>query len=154
DFLDLVEQGPVADLQELGGPDAVPAGLLEDTGDRLPLGRPRRRPGQLLERYDGRAGRRSGTAVDGSRGGPAGRGDRASRDGGSPGSVAAGPARAQERRALEPGIVEDDHPFHEVLELPDIPREAVPTEALDCARREGEFLAVKGLCIALGKVSG
>lgn len=39
DILDLVEQRPVADLQELRGLDPVPAGLLEDPGHRLTLGR-------------------------------------------------------------------------------------------------------------------
>lgn len=39
DILDLVEQRAVADLQELRGLDPVPAGLLEDPGHRLTLGR-------------------------------------------------------------------------------------------------------------------
>ena len=48
--LDLVEQGPVADVERLRRADAVPAGLLEAFEDGLPLGRLGGLPGDVLER--------------------------------------------------------------------------------------------------------
>jgi hypothetical protein len=51
---DLVEQGPIANLQQLGRLGTVPAGSLQDPVDRLPLGRARRLSGDVLERVDWR----------------------------------------------------------------------------------------------------
>ena len=55
-ILDLVEQGPVAGLQQPGRANAVPVRLLERLQDRAPLGRLRGLPGDLLERDRRRLG--------------------------------------------------------------------------------------------------
>src|SRR6266581_6161989 len=50
-LLDLVKKRAVADPQSPSGPHAVPPGLLEHLGDRFALGRLRRPPRDLLERW-------------------------------------------------------------------------------------------------------
>src|SRR5438876_2788643 len=54
--LDLVEERSIADLQHLGGLDAIPPALLQRASDDLPLGLQHRAPGDLLERQALRRG--------------------------------------------------------------------------------------------------
>src|SRR5262249_26286096 len=87
---DLVEQSPIADLQELGRLGPVPTGLLEDSADRLPLGVARRLPGHVLQRgHQPRA--LPGRVVEDSLGLP-----------------------RRRLRADEGGVPEHDHALHEV----------------------------------------
>src|SRR6266851_1406149 len=54
-LLDLIEQGPVADAQELGCLNPIPSGLLEGLENRLALRHLRGLPGDVLERNGGNA---------------------------------------------------------------------------------------------------
>src|SRR5262249_56150757 len=117
----------VADLERVGGADAIPAGLVQDFANRVALGRQRGATRDVLERdvgrrWDGpRAGRRARDPQVGSRSG-------------------------------RHTIAKHDHAFDEIFELANIAGVSVLQQAIHLRPGDRIALAAKELGVALDEI--